>query len=142
MAHIAERMTSHYQGMMSGLTVTSCPDPTQIAAYAREVHPEIMFGVPRVWEKIYLGVNAALAADPEKQQKFDEGVAAALEIKAAERAGTATQEQKDTWAFLDAVAFATVRGLLGPRRPDRGHHRCRADPPADPRVVQRHRRPA
>jgi long-subunit acyl-CoA synthetase (AMP-forming) len=113
MAHIAERMTSHYQGMVSGLSVTSCPDPTQIAAYAREVHPEIMFGVPRVWEKVYLGVNAALAADPEKQEKFEEGLAAALEIKAAERAGTATQEQKDTWAFLDAVAFGQVRALLG-----------------------------
>jgi long-chain acyl-CoA synthetase len=113
MAHIAERMTSHYQGMAIGLEVTSCPDPTQIAAFAREVHPEIMFGVPRVWEKVYLGVNAAIAADPEKQQKFEEGLAVALEIKAAERAGTATQEQKDTWAFLDAVAFSQVRGLLG-----------------------------
>ncbi len=113
MAHIAERMTSHYQGMVSGLSVTSCPDPTQIAAYAREVHPEIMFGVPRVWEKVYLGVNAALAADPEKKEKFEEGLAAAIEIKAAERAGTATQEQKDTWAFLDAVAFSQVRALLG-----------------------------
>ena len=113
MAHIAERMTSHYQGMLRGLTVTSCPDPTQIAAYAKEVHPELIFGVPRVWEKIYLGVNAALSADPERKQKFEEGVAAALEIKAAERDGTATQEQKDTWAFLDAVAFSQVRGLLG-----------------------------
>jgi long-chain acyl-CoA synthetase len=113
MAHIAERMTSHYQGMLRGMSVTSCPDPTQIAAYAKEVHPEVMFGVPRVWEKVYLGVNAALAADPERKQKFEEGVAAALEIKAAERAGTATQEQKDTWAFLDAVAFSQVRALLG-----------------------------
>jgi long-chain acyl-CoA synthetase len=113
MAHIAERITSHYQSMVAGLTVTSCPDPTQIAAYAREVHPEVMFGVPRVWEKVYLGVNAAIAADPEKQQKFEEGLAVALEIKAAERAGTATQEQKDTWAFLDAVAFAPIRALLG-----------------------------
>ena len=113
MAHIAERMTSHYQGMVAGLTVTSCPDPTQIAAYAREVHPEVMFGVPRVWEKVYLGVNAAIAADPEKQQKFEEGLAVALEIKAAERAGTATQEQKDTWAFLDAVAFAPSERCSG-----------------------------
>ncbi len=73
MAHIAERMTSHYQGMLRGFAVTSCPDPTQIAAYAHEVHPELMFGVPRVWEKVYLGVNAALAADPESKQKFEEG---------------------------------------------------------------------
>ena len=86
--------------------------------------------------------NAALAADPDKKQKFDEAVAAALEIKAAERDGTVTQEQLETWAFLDAVAFSTVRG---PRRARRGpgrHHRRRADPPRDPRVVQRHRRPA
>ncbi len=113
MAHIAERMTSHYQQMIHGFTVTCCPEPTQIANYAREVHPEVLFGVPRIWEKVHAGVQAALALDPEKRQKFDEGVAAALQIKAAERAGTATKEQLDTWAFLDAVAFSTVRGLIG-----------------------------
>ena len=113
MAHIAERMTSHYQQMIHGYTVTTCPDPTQIATYAKEVHPELLFGVPRVWEKVYAGVQAALALDPDKKQKFDEAVAAALEIKAAERDGTVTQEQLETWAFLDAVAFSTVRGLVG-----------------------------
>ncbi len=113
MAHIAERMVSHYQAMVFGYTVTSCPDPTDVATYAREVRPELIFGVPRVWEKIYLGVNAALAADPERKTKFDEGVAAAIEIKAAERAGTATPEQQATWDFLDAVAFSTVRQLTG-----------------------------
>ena len=113
MAHIAERMMSHYQAMILGYSVYCCPDPAQLAPYLKEVHPEIIFGVPRVWEKIYNGVSAALALDPEKKQKFDEGVAAAIEIKRAELDGTATQEQRDTWAFLDAVAFSTVRGLVG-----------------------------
>ena len=113
MAHIAERMSSHYQQLVLGYTVTCCPDPTLIANFAREVRPEIIFGVPRVWEKIYTGVNAALAADPDKQQKFNEGVTLALQIKEAERNGTATKEQLDTWAFLDAVAFSTVRDLVG-----------------------------
>ncbi len=113
MAHIAERLSSHYNGMRLGFTVTCCPDPAQIATYAREVHPEVMFGVPRVWEKVYLGVNAALAADPEKKQKFDEAVAAALPIAEARRRGTITAEQQETWDFLDAVAFSTVRGLVG-----------------------------
>jgi long-chain acyl-CoA synthetase len=72
-----------------------------------------MFGVPRVWEKIYNGVNAAMAANPENKSKFDEGVQAAIAIKAAEREGTATKEQLDTWAFLDTVAFANVRSLIG-----------------------------
>ena len=113
MAHIAERISSHYNGMRLGFTITCCPDPAQIASYAREVRPEVMFGVPRVWEKMYLGVNAALAADPAKKQKFDEAVAAALPIVEARRQGTVTTEEQETWDFLDAVAFSTVRGLVG-----------------------------
>ena len=52
MAHIAERATSHYGLAMNGYEVSCCPDPSLIATYAREVKPNIMFGVPRVWEKI------------------------------------------------------------------------------------------
>ena len=113
MAHIAERMMSHYQAALLGYSVYCCPDPVQLTTYLKEVHPEIVFGVPRVWEKIYNGVNAALAGDPTRKGQFDEAVAAALVVREAERAGTATQEQLDTWAFLDAVAFGNVRALVG-----------------------------
>ncbi|HEX2785467.1 MAG TPA: AMP-binding protein, partial [Ilumatobacteraceae bacterium] len=64
MAHIAERMMSHYQAIILGYSVFCCPDANQLSSYLKEVHPEIVFGVPRVWEKIYNGVNAALASDP------------------------------------------------------------------------------
>jgi long-subunit acyl-CoA synthetase (AMP-forming) len=113
MAHIAERMTSHYQPLIVGFSVYCCPDASQLTTYLKEVHPQIVFGVPRVFEKLYSGVNAALAADPARKAQFDDGVAAAIEIKRAQRAGTATQEQLDTWAFLDAVAFGQVRALIG-----------------------------
>ncbi len=113
MAHIAERMMSHYQMMFLGYEVTCCPDPTQFAAYAGEVHPNIMFGVPRVWEKIYGGVQAALAADPEKEKAVADGVVAAMPIMEKMTWGTATQEEIDTYEFLDAVAFSTIRALVG-----------------------------
>ena len=113
MAHIAERMVSHYQAMLLGYAVYCCPDPSLLTAYLGKVHPQLMFGVPRVYEKVYAGVNAALAADPDRKQKFDEAIAAALEIKAAERAGTITDEQQATWDFLDEVAFKQVRALVG-----------------------------
>ncbi len=113
MAHIAERTTSHYQTLIAGLEVYCCPDANLLSGYLKEVHPQIIFGVPRVWEKIYASVNAALSADPSKKQQFDDGVAAAIEIKRAERAGTVTDEQLDTWKFLDTVAFSAVRGLVG-----------------------------
>lgn len=113
MAHIAERMSTHYLAAMGGYEVTTCPDPGQIATYAREVHPQIMFGVPRVWEKIHAGVQAALGADPDQKQKFDEAVAAAVPIVERRTLGTATDEDIATWEFLDSVAFAKVRGLIG-----------------------------
>ena len=113
MAHIAERMTSHYAGAFLGYEVTSCPDPTGIAPYLGHVKPHFMFGVPRVYEKVYAGVNAVLAADPEKSQKFAEALAAAEPIVEAMDWGTATEEQIATYQFLDEVAFKQVRELLG-----------------------------
>jgi long-chain acyl-CoA synthetase len=113
MAHIAERMAGHYLACIGGFEVTTCPDPTLIATYCREVHPQTMFGVPRVWEKIHAGVQAALAADPEQKAKFDEAVAAAEPIVERRTAGTATDEDEATWAFLDEVAFSKVRELVG-----------------------------
>ncbi|MBM4265997.1 MAG: long-chain fatty acid--CoA ligase [Deltaproteobacteria bacterium] len=113
MAHIAERMVSHYQQAFLGYEVTTCPDPSKIAEYAREVRPNVLFGVPRVWEKVYAGVNAALAVDPEKLKKFGEAICAAKPIIDAMAWGRATEDQKKTWQFLDQVAFRTVRELVG-----------------------------
>ncbi len=113
MAHIAERMVSHYQTIVGGYEITCCPDPTAIVTYAGMVKPQIMFGVPRVWEKIYAGVNAAIAADPEKAKAVNDGVAAATPIKERMTAGTATAEDIETYEFLDAVAFSTIRELVG-----------------------------
>jgi long-chain acyl-CoA synthetase len=113
MAHIAERMVTHYLALTGGYEVTTCPEPGQIAAYAREVRPQVMFGVPRVWEKIYAGVQAALGADPDKKAKFDEAVAAAIPISERRTLGTATDEDEATYAFLDEAAFAGVRALVG-----------------------------
>jgi long-chain acyl-CoA synthetase len=113
MAHIAERMVSHYLGLTYGMEITACPEPGRVAEFARETKPHILFGVPRVWEKVYAGVQAALSADEEKARQVAEAIEAATPIVEAMTNGTATQEQIDTYEFLDAVAFSTIRGLLG-----------------------------
>ncbi len=113
MAHIAERTTSHYAGLALGYEVTTCPDPGLLSAFLKEVRPEFLFGVPRVFEKIYAGVNAALSLDPEKQAQFNDAVATATPIALAMDWGTATAEQIATWGFLDEVAFRPIRELVG-----------------------------
>lgn len=113
MAHIAERMTSHYSLISFGYEITTCPETSLLTTYLAEVKPNLMFGVPRVWEKLYAGVTAALAADPEKAEKFAEAVAAGVPIRERMTAGTASEDDIATYEFLDAVAFSTVRELLG-----------------------------
>ncbi|HSL73395.1 MAG TPA: AMP-dependent synthetase/ligase, partial [Ilumatobacteraceae bacterium] len=113
MAHIAERAVSHYQSMILGYSVYCCPDPNLLTTYLKEVRPQLAFGVPRVWEKIYNGVNAALAADPDRKAQFDDGVNAAIEIRRSNLDGDFTDDQRATLEFLDSVAFAQVRALVG-----------------------------
>jgi long-chain acyl-CoA synthetase len=113
MAHIAERMTSYYSGLLAAYEVITCPDVGQIGAYLRDVRPQIFFGVPRVWEKIQSGVLAVLSAEPDKLRHFEEGIEAAIPIALDRAWGRATPEQEATWSFLDEVAFAPVRRSLG-----------------------------
>jgi long-chain acyl-CoA synthetase len=61
MAHIAERMSSHYLGIIAGLEVTTCPDAGLLSQYLPAVRPQTFFGVPRVWEKLNAGALAALS---------------------------------------------------------------------------------
>ena len=113
MAHIAERVSSHYQQAFNAIEVTCCPDPSQIGPYARAVRPQIMFGVPRVWEKFQAGVMGALAADPDKEKAFSDGIEAAVPLVEAIDWDSATDEQRETYAFLDEAAFKGVREMLG-----------------------------
>ena len=113
MAHIAERMVSHYMLLGAGIEVSTCPETSMLTTFLGEVHPNIVFGVPRVWEKLHAGVTAALAADPEKAEKFNEAVEAAIPLSEKIAWGTATDDEKATYQFLDDVAFSTVRALVG-----------------------------
>jgi long-chain acyl-CoA synthetase len=116
MAHIAERMSTHYLALAGGLEVTTCPETAQLAAYLAEVHPNTVFGVPRVWEKIHSGVNAALASQGVLD-KFNEGVEAAkpIALKQAElgKNGKLPDDLQQTWDFLDEAAFKAVREQIG-----------------------------
>jgi long-chain acyl-CoA synthetase len=81
--------------------------------YLREVKPHVVFGVPRVWEKLYGGVQAAVSASPERAQKLREAVDAAMPLVERIQVGTATDQDQATYQFLDEVAFKNLRSLIG-----------------------------
>jgi long-chain acyl-CoA synthetase len=59
MAHIAERVCTHYLPMTLGFSVVCCPSPSAITSMLQRVHPHLFFSPPRWWEK----QRAAIAAD-------------------------------------------------------------------------------
>lgn len=113
MAHVMERLLGHYYMVDMATKVYCCPETSQMPAVVRETKPNVFIGVPRVWEKMYAGLIAALAADPEKEQQFNDGVAAAIPIMAKMTRGEATDEEIATWNFLDEVGFRSIRGMIG-----------------------------
>jgi len=69
LAHIAERMASHYLGMYKGAHVHFCPDVLRVFEVVPQVRPHAFLGVPRVWEKVQAGVMAKLSAEPDARKR-------------------------------------------------------------------------
>jgi long-subunit acyl-CoA synthetase (AMP-forming) len=113
MAHIAERLTTHYLSVVHGYQVTTCPDPELLGTHLEKARPHIFFGVPRVWEKLRAAVLAALAADPKRKRKFDRAMIAAKPLVQARLDRDLTESEQHTLATLDRRVFRPVRDLLG-----------------------------
>ena len=114
MAHIAERLVTHYFHIGHGTDVTTCPEPTELASYMREVRPEHFLGVPRVWEKFYAGIMAAVSADPEKLAGFEKALEVGAKVAAVRMTGQPLPaELAAAWEQVDAAAFANIRKLVG-----------------------------
>ena len=69
MAHIAERICTHYEPMLLGWQVTTCPDPRAVVEVLPQVRPGFFFSPPRLWEKLRAGVLSRLesASDLERE---------------------------------------------------------------------------
>ena len=115
MAHIAERMVGYYNPLLWGGTVTPCPDIAQLGAYLVAVRPTLLFGPPRVWEKLTAGIQAAVAAKPaEDQQRFAEALAVGRQVQTLRARGEALPDDlAATWAFIEDVAFRPLRAMVG-----------------------------
>jgi long-subunit acyl-CoA synthetase (AMP-forming) len=50
MAHILERLLTHYMPLGYGATTTCCPERADVFAALRDVRPDVCAMVPRVWE--------------------------------------------------------------------------------------------
>src|SRR3954454_25363019 len=115
MAHIAERNVGYYNHLLWGGEVTPCPDIGQLSAYLVAVRPPLLFGPPRIWEKLSAGIQAAVAArSPEDQQRFTDALAVGRQVQRIKARGEQLPaELAEQWAFIEDVAFRPLRAMVG-----------------------------
>ena len=68
-AHVFERFVGHYGAIKQRTIVHFCPDTALLFAYALEVKPTSLIGVPRVWEKLQAALVAGIQSDPDEQKR-------------------------------------------------------------------------
>jgi long-chain acyl-CoA synthetase len=114
MAHIAERVTTHYGGIAFAYEVTTCPDIRLLGAVLAETRPQILFGVPRTFEKIHSVVQAVLAADPGRASVFSEALAIGARVAEHRARGEELSvELAVAYEKVDAESLRPARQLLG-----------------------------
>lgn len=116
LAHIAERVLGLYGPQIQGSHMHAIGDPALLLGALGEVHPTGFFGVPRVWEKIKIGISAKLAADPnpDNVRLVQESMAAGLAwVQAQEVGGTMTPEIEAAYQKADEAILGFLKLMLG-----------------------------
>jgi long-chain acyl-CoA synthetase len=60
MAHVTGRSVDHWAPMSEPATVVYCPDHLRLFEVAAQARPTVLVGIPRVWEKLYAALRAAV----------------------------------------------------------------------------------
>jgi long-chain acyl-CoA synthetase len=115
MAHIAERGLSHYRGMFSAVQVTSLADAKGLPGALADARPTILFGVPRVWEKLKAGIETLVTYEPDqaKRQAVQEAFRVAHEHAEAAQAGQVPTGLAEAYRQADEQVLSKIRQLLG-----------------------------
>jgi long-chain acyl-CoA synthetase len=115
MAHIAERMVTHYSWLFLRSTVTCCPDQVRLGEFLVATHPHVVFGPPRVWEKLRGGILAAVAsAGPEREAGFALALQVGQQVDELRREGPEVPaELAAQHEFFGPLAYQPLRERVG-----------------------------
>lgn len=111
LAHIAERLATHYLGTYLAGQVWYCPNLANVLEYIQEAKPTLFVGVPRVYEKFHSRLMARFA---EAEGLKGTILKKALDLNAKRVDAEAEGRKGPALAgLLDSVALSKVREGLG-----------------------------
>lgn len=111
LAHIAERMATHYLGMWTVGEVSYCANVGAVMNVVKEVRPHLFVGVPRIWEQVHRRLATKIAAEPEARKRAL--VERALRMTGAVDSGSRSFSSRVQAEILDRVVLRTIRSELG-----------------------------
>ncbi|WP_051341321.1 AMP-dependent synthetase/ligase [Pseudonocardia spinosispora] len=116
LAHVAERMFSHYLACRQAATVTYVRDLGQLREMLPAVRPHFFLGVPRVWERIHSTIRQRAQSDPSPVTRALGRIA----LQVADTSGRATLARRAPdlrtrlgHPVLDRLVFGRIRAALG-----------------------------
>lgn len=116
LAHVAERVFSHYQALARVLTVTYVRDPARLPQALPATRPNLFLGVPRVWERIYAAIRerARASRSPIRRRLLNSALRVAWEVGDA-RLGpdTGRAEKRVRHWIYERVVYRRLRAILG-----------------------------
>ena len=118
MTHIFEKAWCYYC-LHKGVTIAINQDPKMIQKTLPEVHPTLMFNVPRFWEKVYAGVHEKInSASPAMKKIFLDAIETGrrynLEYK--NKGIPAPCSLKLKFQFYNKTVFTLLKKVLGIER--------------------------
>ncbi len=117
LAHVLERMAGYYLMLFCGTVIAYAEDLTTVAQNLAEVRPTVSVSVPRIFEKVYAGIQikAAEAPAPVKALTF-------WALGVARRVGEHQTQHRPLppglrlqFGLADRLVFAKVRQKMGGR---------------------------
>lgn len=111
LAHIAERLATHYMGTYLVGEVWYCPDLAGVLEYIQEGRPTVFVGVPRVYEKFHARLQGRFA-EAEGVKKFLLSKALSTNAKRVD-AEAAGKKGPALAGLLDKIVLSKVREGLG-----------------------------
>ena len=115
LAHVAERLFSHYQSIARQLTVTYVRESARLPHVLSTTRPQLFLGVPRVWERIYAALRERVAAsNPIRRVLVNSAISVAREAGIARLTG-----QPAHWwiryrlPIMERLVYRRVRAAFG-----------------------------
>jgi long-subunit acyl-CoA synthetase (AMP-forming) len=113
MAHVAERLWSQYMPTAYGARTTCCADRTQVFAGLRQIRPDHVWLLPRMWQKLKEVIDGQIEAmEPERREAVRHAIDVGLRRVAAEQAGA--ELPADVAAEADAARDLLRREFVVP----------------------------